>query len=85
MNIAPDLKPYFEFTFINCFALCSYCGTEQEFESAATPYSDTWYLDMAIAIQRARWAIPEPQVAACPACTASRGLKHDPNAFTASD
>ena len=83
--MAPDLKPFFEFAFINCFALCSFCGTEQEFESAAPPYSDAWYLDMAIAIQRTRWAIPEQQVAACPACTASRGFKHDPNAFNASD
>jgi hypothetical protein len=85
MTIAPDLKPFFEFALINCFAVCSFCGMEQEFESAAISCSDAWYLDMAVSIQRAKWAIPKKQVAACPACTASRGLKHDPNAFTASD
>ena len=82
MDIAPDLQPFFEFAYINCFALCSYCGTEQEFESAATPYSDQWYLDMAIAIKEAKWAIPRRQIGACAKCVALHALRHDANTFT---
>jgi len=85
MTIAPDLKPFFEFTLINCFALCSFCGMEQDFESTAQPYSDGWYRDMAVAIQGAGWAVPKLQVAACRACVIAHGLKHDPNAYTAFD
>lgn len=85
MAIPPGLEPFLEFTLINCFALCSFCGTEHDFESTAAPHSDAWYLDMAVAIQTAGWTIPKRQVAACPACTASGGLEHDPNAFAAQD
>jgi hypothetical protein len=76
MDVPPELEPFFEFTLINCFALCSSCGEEQTFESTAAPCSDEWYLDMAVAIQKARWVIPERQTAACPACTNLRRLKH---------
>jgi hypothetical protein len=55
---------------------------KQEVESTATPHSEEWYLDLAIAIKTAGWTIPKRQVAACPACTASRGLRHDPRAFS---
>jgi len=76
VDITPELEPFFDFTLINCFPLCSYCEVEQEFESCATPYSDAWYLDMARAIRDAKWVIPKRQEAACPSCAAERGLAH---------
>ena len=77
MHVPQDLRAYFEFTFIRCFALCDYCGTEQPFASSAKPYSVEWYLDMAVAIKEANWVIPEVQMAACAECAASRSLSHD--------
>lgn len=82
MNIPNELKAYFEFTFINCFALCHYCGNQQGFSSDAKEYSDEWYLDMAAAIKRANWIIPKRQVAACPGCASELQLHHDPSAFS---
>jgi len=82
MNITRDAEPFFEFTLINCFPLCDYCGAEQEFSSDATRYSDEWYLDMALAIQNAGWVIPRQQIAACPVCSAEHQLRHDPEAFS---
>jgi hypothetical protein len=78
MNVPPELKPYYEFTFINCFAICSYCGAEQDFSSSAKQYSDDWYFDMASAIQHAGWVIPTPQQAACHICADVLDLRHDP-------
>lgn len=82
MNIPPELEPYYEFTFIKCFPICSFCGTEQDFSSDAHHCSDAWYLDMASAIYKANWIIPEAQLAACPACAAARKLSHDPKAYS---
>jgi hypothetical protein len=82
MDISPGLEPYFEYTLILCLPLCSYCGTEQAFESEAPACSDEWYRDMAVAIREAGWVIPELQLAACAACAASNGLRHDPHAVT---
>ena len=81
MQIAPEMKPYFEFTLINCFAICSFCAAEQDFSSSAPQCSDKWYLDMAAAMWAAGWIIPERQVAACPTCAANRRLTHNANAF----
>jgi hypothetical protein len=82
MNIPSELKPYYEFTFINCLPICSFCGTEQEFSSSADRCSDPWYLDMAAAIHEASWVIPEPQIAACSACASARNLRHNPMAYS---
>ncbi len=82
LDIPEDLKPFYEFTFIKCFALCHYCGKEQEFSSRAAMCSDQWYFDMAVAIRNAKWVIPRPQVAACPTCAVSNRLVHDPDAHT---
>jgi hypothetical protein len=76
IDIPRELQPYFDFTLVNCLPLCSYCDAEQEFESDAAPCSDAWYLDMAIAIHRAAWVIPEPLEAACAQCAASSRLRH---------
>jgi len=82
VDVSPELEPFFEFTFINCFPICHYCGAEQEFASDSAPYSDEWYMDMAIAIRNANWVIPELQTAACAKCAASKGLKHNPRALS---
>jgi hypothetical protein len=82
MNIPSELKPYYEFTFIKCLPICSFCGTEQDFSSGADKCSDTWYLDMAAAIYDANWIIPEAQMSACPACAVEHKLSHDPKAYS---
>ena len=82
LHIPEDLKPFYEFAFIHCFALCHYCGKEQAFSSEAAMCSDRWYFDMAVAIQNAGWVIPRLQVAACPTCASSNRLRHDPDAHT---
>ena len=74
MNIPNELQPYFEFTFINCFAICSFCGIEQDVVAKVQRFSDDWYLELAAAIKAAGWIIPERQVAACPSCAAQRGF-----------
>jgi len=82
MNIPSELKPYYEFIFINCLPICSFCGTEQSFSSDAGQCSDAWYLDMASAIRNGNWIIPEAQLVACPACAAALRLSHDPKAYS---
>lgn len=82
MDVPLDLRPYYEFTFIKCFALCNYCGKEQDFSSAAEFCSDKWYFDMAVAIRDAGWIIPRTQIAACPTCADSNCLKHNPDAHS---
>jgi hypothetical protein len=83
MNVPPELRPYFEFTFINGFAICDFCGFEQDAVSKAWQFTDEWYLDLAVTIRTAGWIIPERQVGACPSCAVRRGLRHDPSAFVA--
>ncbi len=81
-EIPHELKPYFDCTYINCFAICDFCGTENEFFSNSKTYSDQWYLDMAISIKNAGWIIPKPLVAVCTSCASLHsGLKHNPDAF----
>jgi hypothetical protein len=77
IHIDPNVKPFYEVSFILCsLVFCSDCKCEVLFKSSHPQYSDGFYYDQAIAMQREGWKLlPVEYEVICAKCASKRDMQ----------